>query len=604
MSDIENGLNDSDQTLEASALLNRKSIEGAEKYLFRASATDFKNIPGSPIAYWVSQRVTEIFQEEDSLAKFAEVKVGLQTGSNEKFVREWFEVSASKTSLYRDGEHDFSKKWFPYNKGGEYRKWYGNNENIVNWENDGEEIQNFADDNGKIRSRPQNQNYYFKNSITWSFVSSSYFGVRFSDSCAVFDVGGSSAFPPENLKYFLTGLLCSKLSHGFMRAMNPTLNFQVGNVASIPAIAKDKVSYRDENIKLIISAHKFDWNAYETSWDFTSLPLLYPDYRQPTLNATSDKLRSHWREMTLEMQRLEEENNRIFIVAYGLQDELTPDVPLKDITLTCNPHYRYGGNKTEAELEDLLRADTMREFISYAIGCLFGRYSLDKPGLVLANQGETLGDYLRQVPQPRFMPDEDNVIPLLDGDWFTDDITGRFREFLRITFGDEHYEENLRFIEVALGTPDKPLAIRDYLLKAFYTDHVKRYKKRPIYWLFSSPKGSFNALIYLHRYRPDTVSIVLQYLRDFRSKLASERDHQEQMSISSSASQGEKTKALKKIEELKKTLVELDDYERDTLYPLATQQVALDLDDGVKVNYLKLGAALKKIPGLDAKEYE
>jgi type II restriction/modification system DNA methylase subunit YeeA len=306
--------------------------------------------------------------------------------------------------------------------------------------------------------------------------------------------------------------------------------------------------------------------------------------------------------MTQEMQRLEEENNVIFIEAYGLQDELTPDVPLSEITLTCNPHYRYGGNKSEQELEDLLCADTMRDFISYSVGCMFGRYSLDQPGLILANQGETPEDYLRQVSQPRFTPDADNVIPLLDGDWFSDDITGRFREFLRVTFGDEHYDENLRFIESALGKKGKPLPIRDFFLKDFYTDHVKRYKKRPIYWLFSSPKGSFNALIYLHRYRPDTASVVLQYLRDFRSKLVSERDHQEQMSISTSASQGEKTKALKRIEELKKILVELDYYERDTLYPLATRQVVLDLDDGVKVNYLKLDVALKKIPGLEAKE--
>ena len=248
-------------------------------------------------------------------------------------------------------------------------------------------------------------------------------------------------------------------------------------------------------------------------------------------------------------------------------------------------------------MDELLRADTLREFISYSVGCMFGRYSLDKPGLILANQGETLEDYLRQVPDPRFTPDADNVIPLLDGDWFPDDITGRFRQFLRVTFGDEHYDENLRFIETALGKKGKPLPIRDFFLKEFYTDHVKRYKKRPIYWLFSSPKGSFNALIYLHRYRPDTVSIVLQYLRDFRSKLVSERDHQTQVSISTSASQGEKTKALKRIEELKKILVELDDYERDTLYPLATHQVALDLDDGVKVNYLKLGAGVEEDSG-------
>jgi type II restriction/modification system DNA methylase subunit YeeA len=327
-----------------------------------------------------------------------------------------------------------------------------------------------------------------------------------------------------------------------------------------------------------------------------------PDYRLQTLTTTYQQLCIHWGEITAELQEIERENNRIFLDAYGLQDELTPEVPLSEITLTCNPHYRYGGDKSEQELEDLLRADTMREFISYAVGCMFGRYSLDKPGLILANQGETLSEYLRQVPQPRFTPDADNVIPLLDGDWFPDDITGRFREFLRVTFGDEHYDENLRFIETALGKKGKPLAIRDFFLKDFYADHVKRYKKRPIYWLFSSPKGSFNALIYLHRYRPDTASVVLQYLRDFRSKLAAHRAHLEQVSISTSASQGEKTRALKEIETLKKTQAELDDYERDTLYPLATHQVTLDLDDGVKVNYLKLGAALKKIPGLDAKD--
>ena len=397
----------------------------------------------------------------------------------------------------------------------------------------------------------------------------------------------------------LNSHVCTKVLEFF----SPTLDFNVGSIRQIPLPSSFSGSDGNtlrKNCGRNIDIGVSDWNSYEISWDFTSQPLLQVHYPQPTLKATFELVRVHWREMTQEMQRLEEENNRIFIDAYGLQDELKPDVLLFEITLTCNPHYRYGGNKSEQELEDLLRADTMREFISYAVGCMFGRYSLDKPGLILANQGETPADYLRQVQQPRFMPAEENVIPLLDGDWFGDDITGRFHEFLRVTFGDEHYDENLRFIEEALGRKGKALAIRDYFLRDFYTDHVKRYKKRPIYWLFSSPKGSFNALIYLHRYRPDTASVVLQYLRDFRSKLVSERDHQEQMSISPSASQGEKTKALKRIEYLKKTLTELDEYERDTLYPLATHQVALDLDDGVKVNYAKLGAALKKIPGLDA----
>lgn len=303
------------------------------------------------------------------------------------------------------------------------------------------------------------------------------------------------------------------------------------------------------------------------------------------------------------MQRLEEENNRIFIDAYGLQNELTPEVPLNEITLTCNPHYRYSKDKTPAELETLLLADTIRELISYAVGCMFGRYALEKPGLILANQGQTLTDYLQQIPTPSFPADEDNVIPILDGDWFTDDITDRFRKFLRLTFGAEQYEANLQFIEQALGKNGKPRDLRDYFLKDFYPDHLKRYKKRPIYWLFSSPKGSFNALIYMHRYRPDTVSIVLNdYLREFRTKLTAHKHHLEAVSISTNATPSEKTRALNEIEKIKKSISELEEYEREVLYPLATQQIAIDLDDGVKVNYLKFGAALKKIPGLEAKE--
>jgi type II restriction/modification system DNA methylase subunit YeeA len=245
----------------------------------------------------------------------------------------------------------------------------------------------------------------------------------------------------------------------------------------------------------------------------------------------------------------------------------------------------------------------MRELVSYAVGCMLGRYSLEKPGLILANQGETQVDYLAQVPQPSFPADDDNVLPVLDGDWFADDITLRFRQFLRVAFGDEHYEDNLAFIEQALNLKGKRnYSLRDYFLSEFYADHVKRYKKRPIYWLFSSPKGSFNALIYMHRYRPDTVSVVLRYLRDFRKKVADEKDRQASASINPAVSQGDRTRALKETDCLNKVLAELDDYERDVIYPLATQQIEIDLDDGVKVNYLKFGAALKKIVGLEAKD--
>jgi len=298
--------------------------------------------------------------------------------------------------------------------------------------------------------------------------------------------------------------------------------------------------------------------------------------------------------MTMEMQRLEEENNRIFIEAYGLQDELTPEVPLSEITLTCNPHYRYGGNKSDEELEALLLADTMREFISYSVGCMFGRYSLDKPGLILANQGETVEDYLAQVPSPSFKLDVDNVIPILDGDWFADDAVARFLEFLKVTFGSEHFAENLSFIEKALGKD-----LRKYFLSEFYSHHVRLYKKRPIFWMFSSPKGSFNVLIYMHRYQPDTVSVILnKYLREYAAKVSGRIEHLERVADGADSSRSEKTSALKEIEKLRKVVLELEEYEREVLFPLAVQKIEIDLDDGVLVNYNKFVNALKKMPGL------
>ena len=316
------------------------------------------------------------------------------------------------------------------------------------------------------------------------------------------------------------------------------------------------------------------------------------------LSKIYDIQRAQWQAATLEMKRLEEENNRIFIDAYGLQDELTPEVPLKEITLTCNPHYRYGGEKTPEELENLLRADTMKELLSYAVGCMFGRYSLDAPGLILANQGETLDDYLQQIPDPTFRPCASNVIPILDGDWFSDDVTEQFKVFLRTAFGTQHYEENQRFIELALGK-----SVRDYFVRDFYNDHVKRYKKRPIYWLFSSPKGSFSALIYLHRYRPDTANVVLNnYLREYIAKLNHKIEEHERIEAQADTSPRDKTKATKEIGKLRKMVKELTDWERDVMHPLGVRKIPLDLDDGVKVNYAKLGFALKKIPGLEQSE--
>ena len=574
--------------------------QGMEKYFFRASSVDFKKIPGSPIAYWASDVVVKIFANGKPLGSLGKAAKGSDTGKNELFIRAWSEVSFNKIDLSCKTNQDtfnIYKKYYPTHRGGGYRKWFGNRSDVVNWQNDGEAIRELPG------STTRNHKYYFKPCISWGKITSSKLSVRNIPQGSISDDAGPSAFLGTLDKPVL-GFLNSALAEKLVSFLSPTLNFQVGEISALPILeyCENIRNEHESTISTLVSLSRNDWDAYETSWDFTSFPLLGPDHRQLTLAASYQSLRTHWCDMTLEMQRLEEENNQIFIDAYGLQDELTPDVPLSEITLTCNPHYRYGGDKSEEELEAMLLADTMRELVSYAVGCMFGRYSLDKPGLILANQGETLADYLRQVPQPSFPADDDNVIPLLDGDWFPDNITLRLRQFLRVTFGDAHYEDNLAFIEQGLNVKGKRnYGLRDYFLGEFYTDHVKRYKKRPIYWLFSSPKGTFNALVYLHRYRTDTVSVVLNYLRDFSKKLASRLDYLQQVAISPSASQGDKTKANKEAEIIKKQLLELDDYERDTLYPLATKQNSLDLDAGVKANYLELGAALKKIPGLEAK---
>lgn len=570
------------------------------KIRYRVSSEQFEKIPGCPIVFWASERMRNLFTSYPSISEEIITREGLATGSNATFLREWHEASAVNVGFNIKSNADAKvsgKRWFPYVKGGGSRRWYGNSEHFVNWFDDGLELKNFKDERtGRIRSHNYNGEYGFREGFTWSGISSNDFAVRVVPSGFMFDAKGPMGFvsqpnQTEAVEAFLNSRVCSFL----LRMLAPTLDFKLTHVLSLP-FKNPGDEQLTARVRRSVLAAKSDWDSYETSWDFTRLPLLASEHRAEMLEGSYTRLRDHWHGTTEKMQSLEEENNCIFIEAYGLQDELTSEVPLKEVTLTCNPHYRYSSDKTEAELEAQLQADTMAEFLSYAVGCMFGRYSLDKPGLVLANQGDTLADYLRQIPEPSFMPDEDNVIPLLDGEWFADDVTERFRTFLRVTFGDEHYEENLAFIEQSLGKD-----VRKYFIKDFYADHVKRYKKRPIYWLFASPKGTFSALIYLHRYRPDTVSVVLQYLRDFRKKLSARLDYLQQVGISASASQGEKTKANKEVETIKKQLLELDDYERDTLYPLATEQVALDLDDGVKVNYLKLGPALKKIVGLDAK---
>ncbi|WP_211340413.1 BREX-1 system adenine-specific DNA-methyltransferase PglX [Prosthecochloris vibrioformis] len=601
--------------------------EGEKKQLFKEHRTrpylfcssDYKKIPSSPIAYWLSEATVNLYSNR-LINEFFDAKEGVGTRNDEVFMRMFWEVPVENIS--RD------KRWILTDKAGDTRRWYMGFSFLMDWEDDGYRIKNYRNEDGSLRSRPQNTAYLFREGVTWGKVGTGIPCFRWRPEGYGFNDAAPTLFGSDVRK--MLAQMNSNVVRLLLDIRGGTINNTTGVIGELPFLPIE--NFADERNSIItkcVDTARYDWDSFETSWAFTSLPLLNPDYHQPTLKATYQKLRAHWREMTLEMQRLEEENNRIFIDAYGLQDELTPEVPLNEITLTCNPHYRYGieecevGSEKWEEMEARLLSDTMRELVSYAVGCMFGRYALDKPGLILANQGETIEDYHRKIGTTehtekendpsissvssvcsvvkKFFPaDEDNVIPMLDGDWFTDDIAERFRKFLRVAFGEEHYEENLRFVEQALNIKGKRnYSIRDYFLGEFYTDHVKRYKKRPIYWLFSSPKGSFNALIYMHRYRPDTVSVVLNdYLREFRTKLTSHKNHLEAVSISASSSQGEKTKALKEIEKITKMIAEMEEYEREVLYPLATEQVEIDLDDGVKVNYPRLGKALKKIPGL------
>ncbi|TQN59071.1 BREX-1 system adenine-specific DNA-methyltransferase PglX [Agrobacterium tumefaciens] len=580
---------------------NEQNLSAADHgWLYRASAEDFEKIPGCPISYSASSNLRSLFKK-GLLGDAAFTRLGMATADNNQFLRLWPEVSINQsyqTASSRDDARQSEARWFPYQKGGEFRKWDGNRDYFVDWEADGKRIQNFKDEKtGKLRSHNYNLDFIFKKGVTWNALTSGKTSARKSES-SLFDNAGSSLFTKEGFSSeAVMAFINSSVMTKVFPLISPTLNYQPGDISKLPASFPASLQQQlKESTSRLIDVARCDWDAYETSWDFTTLPLLSPDRRAETLAASYADLRNYWQGMTDEMQRLEEENNRIFIAAYGLDDELTPEVPIEEITLTCNPAYRYGVKGTVEEREARLLQDTVAEFLHYAVGCMFGRYSLDAPGLILANQGEGIEEYLARVPEPSFTPDRDNVIPVLDADWFADDIVTRARDFLRVTFGEAKFRENLAFIEAALGKD-----LRKWFTKDFFDYHVRRYKKRPIYWMFSSPKGSFNALIYMHRYRPDTVSVVLnQYLREFIHKLEVERARLEKLAVDPAATPAQQTKAQKEIATVIKQIAELTEWERDVVYPMAQQKIAIDLDDGVKRNYPLFAGALKPIKGLEA----
>lgn len=576
---------DSDFAVEAVAVVRSSN----SKLLYRRESAGFASIPGTPVAYWLEPAVTANYAAGQLLGDAAYPRKGMDTGENSKFLRMWWEVS--RRDLATTG--DEGGKWFPYNKGGGFRRWYGNREAVINWANDGAAIRaRLAWPSRKPTLR--NQEFMKREGFSWGTISSGGFSARYSPPGAFFDNGGCTLFADHDLDRF-GAFINSSTADLYLAFLAPTLNFQPGDIAKLPL--PPGFATLEVETQRCVEIARYDWDGREESFDFERLRMIGGGTRLPEI---IDAELASGRALAAELQRIEESNNQNIAATYGLSGIVSCNVSLEKVTLFCNPAYRLG-QVDGANSNSQMARELVIELISYAVGCMFGRYSLDEPGLILGDQGATVQDYLTKVSAPTFAPDTDNVLPVVDGDWFEDDIVARFRQFLRVAFGEEYFEENLRFVEESLGVK----SLREYFVtragrSRFYDDHVKRYSKRPIYWLFSSPKGSFNALIYMHRYTPSTVSTVLnEYLREFESKLEANLQHQERLAAGEGTPR-EKAAALKEAERLRKVLVELSEYEHDVLYPLASQQVAIDLDDGVKANYPKFYPALKKIAGLEA----
>jgi hypothetical protein len=581
------GLDGEDKRNALLAAINDKAVE----YRHDVAANQFTEIPGSPFAFAISDQMRSVFSRAVRLDSVAEPRQGMATSDNGRFLRFAHEVSRSRISFNSATRYDAIRsgaKWYPYRKGGERRRWYGNNEYVVNWENDGAELFAF-----RPRAVIRNPSTYFKEALTWSLTSANGFAARYCPPGYLYDVNGMSSFAESGLLEVL-GTVNSTVGAELLAAMNPTLAFQVGDISAFPYIAPKDPGQFTSLVEECIAIAREDWDSQETSWDFSSLPALRRKKPDSTLTDAMRLTYDYWANQAERLRQLEWRINTDCEETYGLSGDVRTSVDLSDLTVTNNPHVT---DRSLASLQQQHQNDVAR-LVSFSVGCMFGRYSLDEPGLILADQGATLADYLAKVPSPTFPPDKDNVIPIVEGEWFEDDIVARFRTFLRAAFGEEHFEENLRFVMESLGVKD----VRDYFVKSFYKDHVQQYKKRPIYWLFSSPRGSFNALIYMHRYTPSTVSTVLnEYLREFRAKLASSLQQWERQ-VAGGGTPRQQAAAQKEADRLRKVLLELEEYEHDVLYPLASRQLAIDLDDGVKANYPKFGAALKKIVGLEASD--
>lgn len=575
-------------------------IAGINRY--EAPQTNFSKIPGSPIAYWVSRDFLKNFQSMDNVGKYINPRIGLITGNNDRFLRLWTEVKFFRIGFNINDVQtsiDSNKKWFPYQKGGDNRYWYGNIEYIINWENDGYEVKFNNDYNGRVRSHNYNGEYSFITCLTWNSVTSGNFSCRFVPKGFLFDAAGPicKVLDKKNIYLFL-GFLNTKISQIYLSIINPTINFHPGYIEAIPFSLK----FIEKNRCLIekltnnnINLSKSDWDSFETSWDFKRHPLLPAVPKSALLSDCYQNWQTVCEQRFTQLKANEEELNRIFIEIYGLQDELTPAVADKDVTVARIynskediPESMKGNNYV------LTRQEVVKSLISYAVGCMFGRYSLDVEGIAYAG-GEWDADKYQT-----FTPDEDNCILITDEAYAKDDIAELFGAWLKKVFGTEQYEENLKFVADALGNKGNSSreVIRNYFLTDFIKDHIKTYKKRPIYWLFDSGKqNGFKALIYLHRYNADTIgNLRVDYLHKMQRIYESEMERL-QYTIENGTNAREVAAATKRKEKLQKQLKECRDYD-EKISHLALARIELDLDDGVKVNYEKVQTAA------DGKKYQ
>ena len=587
LSEFKGHQNQAPRTLEA--------IENSDcPWLYHVSTKKLKTIPGSPLAFWIAPGLLSLFEKCRQLSDVVQAMVGLQTSDNDRFLRFWWEVSRSNTNFFAldvKSSEASKAKWFPHNKGGSFRKWWGNQDYVVNWEHGGREIRDFE------KSVVGNVSSFFRKCVSWSDLTSSTNAFRLYPDGFIFDNCGPAVF--SNVEVTEAELLCllNNVATNFItQILNPTLHFRIGYFNAIPAafIAKNDA---ERIAGEAVSISRSDWDSYERSWDFQRPPLLAKTGALPLLlencyiSWTNDN-----REAIARLKALEEENNRIFIAAHALSNELTCDVPVEQITLSVNPAYRYRGDQSEQESWARFRRDTAAELVSHVIGCMLGRYSLDEPGLIYAHAGNVGFDPSRY--EKKFPADADGIVPLTDEPWFTDDAANRVREFLRAVWGPDTLEENMAWLAESLGvkgseTPDE--TVRRYLADKFFKDHLQTYKKRPIFWLFSSGKqGAFQALVYLHRYHEGTLArLRAEYVVPLTGKMQARLDML-QKDAQAATSTAARNKISKEIEKLKKKHLELLAYD-EKLRHHADMRITLDLDDGVKVNYGKFGDLLAEV---------